>query len=332
MLSGLFYLSPHSHHLWNTLRQNSLLARNEVSITKNPHPDFLKAGKIAGRVLHEIAPLVQPGEKVLKVCVLAEKKIVEYGAHPAFPCNVSINNEAAHYSSPYLDTRVFPDRGLVKVDLGANVNGHLSDTAKTIDLDGSYEKFIIAAESALEAALATIRPGIRLGEVGAVIEKTIKREGLTPVHQLSGHQLKPNTLHAGKNVPNVKTMSIEKMQVGETFAVEPFATDGCGRIKAAKEAYIFSNDIRNRIKLDRMATQVRDLARRKFGTVPWASRWLYDLKNDFDFEIPLKMLTRAAVIHPYPVLLEANDGMVSQAEHSLFVSEKGAIVTTRYEP
>jgi methionyl aminopeptidase len=220
---------------------------------------------------------------------------------------------------------------LVKVDLGANVNGHLSDTAKTVDLDGSFEKYIIAAESALEAAIDVIRPGIRLGEVGDVIERTIKKEGLVPIHQLSGHQLKPNTLHAGKNVPNVKTRTIEKMQVGETFAVEPFATNGSGRIKAAKEAYIFSNDMRNRKKLDKIAIQVRNLARRKFGTVPWASRWLYDLKNDFNFEIPLKMLTRSGAIHAYPVLLEANDGMVSQAEHSLFVSEEGAIVTTRFQ-
>jgi methionyl aminopeptidase len=300
-------------------------------MTKKPHPNSLKAGEIASRVLHDIASLVKPGEKVLKICMLAERKIVEYGARPAFPCNVSINNEAAHYSSPYQDTRIFPERGLVKVDLGANVNGHLSDTAKTIDLDGSYEKFIVAAESALRAAIEVIRPGIRLGEVGAVIEKTIKREGLTPVHQLSGHQLKPNSLHAGKNVPNVKTLSIEKMQIGETFAVEPFATDGNGRIKAAREAYIFSNDMHNRKKIDKIALQVRNIARRKFGTVPWASRWLYDLKKDFDFAIPLKTLTRAGVVRSYPVLLEANDGMVSQAEHTLFVSEEGAIITTKYD-
>jgi methionyl aminopeptidase len=244
---------------------------------------------------------------------------------------VSINNEAAHYSSPFQDTRVFPKQGLVKVDLGANVNGHLSDTAKTIDLDGSFEKYIVAAESALNAAIEVIRPGIRLGEVGAVIEKTIKSEGLTPVHQLSGHQLKPNSLHAGKNVPNIKTLSMEKMQIGETFAVEPFATDGSGRIRAAKEAYIFSNDMSNRKKLDKIAIQVRNLARRKFGTVPWASRWLYDMKRDFDFTIPLKILTKVGAIRPYPVLLEADDGMVSQAEHTLFISKEGAIVTTKYD-
>jgi methionyl aminopeptidase len=81
-----------------------------------PHPDFLKAGKIAARVLSLIGGEVKPGVKVLKICQLAEKKILEFGATGiAFPCNISINNEAAHYTSPHGDTKQFPDNGLVKM-------------------------------------------------------------------------------------------------------------------------------------------------------------------------------------------------------------------------
>jgi methionyl aminopeptidase len=291
----------------------------------------MRAGQIAARVLQEVAPEVKPGVKVLHICRLAEMKIREYGGELAFPCNVSIDNEAAHYTSPYGDTRVFPDRGLVKVDLGANVNGHLSDTAKTVDLDGSYEKFLVAAQRALDAAIEVVRPGVRLGEIGAAIELAIKSEGLKPVHQLSGHQLKVNNLHAGKNVPNIRTRTLEAMNLGETFAIEPFATDGGGAIKADRHAYIFSNNMGNTKKVDHVALQVRNLARKRFGTVPWASRWLYDLKNDFDFSPHLITLVRANIINAYPVLLEAKDGMVSQAEHSVFVAEEGAIVTTRLQ-
>ncbi|MGY5852664.1 MAG: type II methionyl aminopeptidase [Candidatus Thorarchaeota archaeon] len=294
----------------------------------SPHPDFIRAGQIAARILRDVAKEVRPGAKVLRVCTLAERKIVEMGAKPAFPCNVSINNEAAHYTSPHGDIRVFPDAGLVKVDLGANVNGHLSDTATTVDLDGSYEKFIVAARKALDAAIEIVRPGTRLGEIGAAIEQAIKSEGLRPVHQLSGHQLKPNNLHAGNNVPNVRMRGTSQLKAGETYAIEPFATDGSGAIKADRRAYIFANNMSNKKKLDKLTMQVRNMARRQFGTVPWASRWLYDLKKGFDFEVALKNLLRAGAISSYPVLLEAKDGMVSQAEHSVFVSEDGAIVST----
>ena len=298
-------------------------------MTNNPHPDFVKAGHIAGRVISEVAREVKPGIKVLRICNLAERRIMEYGASGlAFPCNVSINNEAAHYTSPHNDNKVFPERGLVKIDLGAHVNGHLSDTAITVDLDGSYEKFIVSAKEALEAAIEVIRPGVRLGEVGAAIERTIKRHGLRPVHQLSGHMLKPWTLHAGKSVPNVGSKMTTKMKLGETYAVEPFSTDGNGTIKSSREAYIFSNVMNNKKRVDKFALRIRNIARKRFKTLPWASRWLYTEKTNVDISAALNILLRNGAIHGYPVLLEGKNGMVSQFEHTLFVGEKGAIVTT----
>jgi methionyl aminopeptidase len=297
-----------------------------------PHPDFLKAGKIAGRVLDLVEKEVRPGVKVLKICRLAEEKIVEFGASGvAFPCNVSINNEAAHYTSPHGDTRLFPDKGLVKVDIGAHVNGYISDTAITVDLDGSFDSYIAAARNALEAAIESVRPGVRVGEVGEAIERTIKKYGLKPVHQLSGHQLRQWMLHAGKNVPNVGQKISPSMSLGETYAIEPFATDGNGTIKSSQTAYIFSNDLKNRKKLDQSAARVRNLSRQLFKSLPWASRWLYGKAGNINVEIALKTLQRAGVIHGYPVLLEGKNGMVSQFEHSIFVSEAGAIVSTRRE-
>lgn len=295
-----------------------------------PHPDFMKAGKIAARVLNEVGSEVRPGVKLLKVCQLAEKKILEFGATGiAFPCNISINNEAAHYTSPHGDTRLFPDKGLVKIDIGAHVNGHISDTAITIDLDGSYEKYVEAARSALDAAIEVVIPDISLGDVGKEIERTIKGFGLKPVHQLTGHQLKPFNLHAGKNVPNIGMKFTEKMRLGETFAIEPFATNGNGTIKSGQDAFIFSNDMRNKKKLDDHTLRVRNVARKRFGNLPWASRWIHSKSGDIDVDAAIKNLQRAGAIHGYAVLYEGKNGLVSQFEHSIFVGEKGAIVSTR---
>ncbi len=295
-----------------------------------PHPDFMKAGKIAARVLSLVGGEVKPGVKVLKICQLAEKKILEYGATGiAFPCNVSINNEAAHYTSPHGDTKRFPDNGLVKIDIGAHVNGHISDTAITVDLDGSHEKYVEAARSALYAAIDVVVPDISLGDVGKEIERTIKGFGLKPVHQLTGHQLKPWNLHAGKNVPNIGMKLTGKMRLGETFAIEPFATNGNGTIKSGPDMYIFSNNLRNKKKLDSQTLRVRNIARKRFGYLPWASRWIHSKSGDIDVESAIKKLQNTGVIHGYAVLLEGKNGMVSQFEHSIFVSENGAIVSTK---
>ncbi len=292
----------------------------------SPHPDFIKAGRIAARVLKETALQVKPGVKILKVCTFAEKKTLEYGAGISFPCNVSVNEQAAHYTSPHGDATTFPDKGLVKVDIGTHVDGHIADTAITVDLDGSFERFIAAAQAGLDAAIDVVKPGVHVGQVGAAIEKAIKTHGLRPIHQLSGHQLKQWNLHAGKNVPNVRTRRSSKMNLGETFAIEPFATDGNGTIKPGSSSYIFANVMSSKKKLDSLTTRVRDAARRRFNTLPWASRWLDSSK--IDVNTALNTLLRAGAIRDYPVLIEGKNGMVSQFEHSLFVGENGAIVTT----
>lgn len=290
----------------------------------------MKAGRVAGKVLSLIEKEVRPGVSVLNICRLAEEKIIEFGASGiAFPCNVSIDDEAAHYTSPYNDTKTFSDKGLVKIDIGAHVNGFISDTAITIDLDGSYEKFIFAAKDALEDAIAAVQPDIRVGEVGRSIEEAIKRHGLRPVHQLSGHQLKQWLLHAGKNVPNISIKGTPTMSLGETYAIEPFATNGNGTIKNGPEAFIFSNDMKNMKKTDRAALRVRNAARMLFKSLPWTPRWLHGKITGVDIDIAIKVLHRAGAIHGYPVLIEGKNGLVSQFEHSVFVGPEGAIVSTR---
>jgi methionyl aminopeptidase len=181
----------------------------------------------------------------------------------------------------------------------------------------------------LESAIEAVHPGAHVGEVGAAIERTIKKHGLKPVHQLSGHQLRQWMLHAGKNVPNIGQKISPTMNLGETYAIEPFATNGNGTIKSAPAAYIFSNDLKNKKKLDQSTLRVRNIARQSFRSLPWASRWLYGKVGGIDVDIALKTLHRAGAIHGYPVLLEGKDGMVSQFEHSIFVGEEGAIVSTR---
>ena len=155
------------------------------------------------------------------------------------------------------------------------------------------------------------------------------KQGLKPIHQLSGHQLKPWTLHAGKNVPNVGMKISSTMNLGETYAIEPFATNGNGTIKSGPYAYIFSNNMKNKKKLDRDTLRVRNAARQMFKTLPWAGRWLHGKITGVDVDVAIKALQRAGAIHGYPVLYEGKDGMVSQFEHSVFVGPEGAIVSTR---
>ena len=100
---------------------------------------YEKAGEILKKVKEEVVKLVKPGVKLLDVAEFVEKRIVELGGKPAFPCNISINSDAAHFTPKKNDERVFKDGDVVKIDIGAHVDGYIADKAITIDL-GDHEE------------------------------------------------------------------------------------------------------------------------------------------------------------------------------------------------
>jgi methionyl aminopeptidase len=291
----------------------------------SPHPDQVKAGKIAAHVLSEIVKEVKEKVSVIKICTLAEKKILDYGGKPAFPCNVCIDEFAAHYTAPIGDKTKIPDSGLVKVDIGVHVNGYIADTAMTVDLDGTLEGFIAATDDALEEAIEMIRPGVTLGDIGRKIEKVIKAYGLKPIKDLSGHQLKRYRLHGKKKVPNVKQRGGEKVEVGEYYAIEPYASQS-GSIMDSDFVYIFANTGITK-SLEGVNEKLRLHLRERYGALPFASRWIRTSAN-VNIAEALKDLLKEKIIRAYPVLLEKKKRMVSQSEHTVFVNENGAIVLT----
>ena len=97
---------------------------------------------------------------IIDVCEKVEGMTRQKGGKPAFPCNVSINEVAAHYTSPPGDDKIIPDKAVVKVDIGVHVDGYIADTATTICFDPEYDDMVDTAEQALARAVEILRPGL----------------------------------------------------------------------------------------------------------------------------------------------------------------------------
>jgi methionyl aminopeptidase len=291
----------------------------------SPHPDQVKAGKIAARVLSEITKEVKEKVSVIKICTIAEKKIIDYGGKPAFPCNVCINEFAAHYTAPTGDKTKIPASGLVKVDIGVHVNGYIADTAMTVDLDGTLDGFVAATDDALQEAIEMIRPGVALGDIGHEIEKIIKAYGLKSIKDITGHQLKRYRLHGTKKVPNVKQRGGEKVEAGEYYAIEPYASQSGSTMKS-DFVFIFANTGITK-SLESINEKLRLHLRERYGPLPFASRWIRT-SVELDVAETLKVLLKEKIIRAYPVLVEKRKRMVSQSEHTVFVNQNGAVVLT----
>ena len=145
---------------------------------------LLKAGRIVSRVLDYASRYVQPGVKILSICEVLEGLIYEWGGVPAFPCNVSVNYIAAHYTSPVGDTSVIPDGAVVKVDVGAHVDGYIADAARTLSFDHRYDDLVEAVDVALETAISLIRPGVSVKSISKEIEHAIRGFGFKPISNL----------------------------------------------------------------------------------------------------------------------------------------------------
>lgn len=290
---------------------------------------YKKAGKILKSALDHGAKFIKPGAKITKVVEEVEKRIKNQGAGFAFPVNVSINQNAAHDTADINDKRAFSEGNLVKLDAGVQVDGYIADSARTISLNSGKEKLIKASEKALGNALKMMKPGTKMSEVSGVIEDSIKGMDLNPIINLTGHGLDKYDLHARIEFPNVRTKSDYVLKEDDVFAIEPFSTDGSGKVVESNKIFIYrySGDKPVRIRESR---KIIELAKNEFHKLPFTKRWIVKKipgLSKVKLNLILKQLVQNGSLHDYPVLKEKENGDVAQAEHTVVVKEKPIITT-----
>lgn len=320
---------------------------------------YIKAGEIASKVRKEAADKITAGMKVIDLVNFVESSIKDTGAGLSFPCNVSINEIAAHYTADPGDETRFCKGDIVKIDLGAEVDGYISDTAVTVIVEGENapnttdngklinmpgrlddgnptvtedeieerHKIQEASHMALENAISIIREGTTLNDIGAIVQKTIQDMGFTPIVNLSGHSLEQNNLHAGLTIPNFPDGSDHELKEGDHIAVEPFATNGVGLVTDLPNSYIYSY-LRNRPLRQPDAKQLLKYISQHNAHFPFSKNALIENFDPRKLNRAMRPLITSRAIYPYSALKEKADGMVAQTEHTIIVEKDGCKITT----
>ncbi|MDY6761906.1 MAG: type II methionyl aminopeptidase [Candidatus Nanohaloarchaea archaeon] len=287
--------------------------------------NYVEAGRIAKQARELAVETAQPGTPLLEIAEPVEAFIREEGAEPAFPVNLSIDDDAAHYTPSRDDDTVLEEQHLLNIDVGVHVDGYIGDTAVTVDPSDDHADLVAASAEALDAALDLVEPGVTLGEIGAAIQQAIESYGYTPIRNLSGHGLGHYTQHTGKTIPNIDTGNDTELEEGEAVAIEPFATDGAGKVKDGRPGNIYRLDNEN--ARGRTERKVLGEVKNRFRTLPFTDRWL-DGVPAARVTTAVRNLVRSGNLHAYDVLAETDGGMVSQKEHTVLVGED-PVVTTR---
>lgn len=193
-----------------------------------------KGGAKLAKVRDQLAQMVRPGLKVDELEQAARSLIAQAGGEPNFcltkdyPYSIccSINEEIVH-GLPKGKTIKAGDA--VGIDVGMRYQGWHLDTAITVGVDDislQDQKLLKVAKTALELAIAQLKPGIKLGKISHLIQNYVEQHGFSVLRNLTGHGI-GRQLHEEPKVPNFGNPDDGPvLETGMVLAVEPMVSTG----------------------------------------------------------------------------------------------------------
>lgn len=280
---------------------------------KEEFENYCKSGKIGNEVREYAKKIIKKGMLLKELADKIEGKIIDLGGKIAFPVNLSINEIAAHYTPSIDDTNIA--EGLLKVDLGVEVEGYIADLAFSIDLTEKreYSEMIKLNEQILKETLKSLSYESKVCDVGNKMGELLAKSNFSIIKNLTGHSLGQYDIHSELSIPNIKNQNKTALKE-KAIAIEPFLTTGMGEVINGKSSEIYilisEKNVRN--------PETRSLLKfikENYKTKPFCKRWLdkQGLKTSFG----LNVLVKEGILHNFPVLIEKNKGIVSQFEETV---------------
>jgi methionyl aminopeptidase len=223
-----------------------LKTKEEIALMRN-------AGKVVADILDALRERVRPGVSTAELDRVAEKYIRESGgtasfkgyrpfhAEKPFPGTIcsSINEEVVHGIPS--DDRILQEGDIVSVDVGVFLKGYHGDAACTYpvgDVSPARRKLLDVTEKSLGLALAAIKAGNTVGDVGHAVESYVLSEGFGVVRDFTGHGV-GRKLHEAPQVPNFgKPRRGVTLQRGMTLAIEPMVTTGKEAVEVGSDKWV----------------------------------------------------------------------------------------------
>ncbi|HWS96670.1 MAG TPA: type I methionyl aminopeptidase [Candidatus Methylomirabilis sp.] len=195
-----------------------------------------RSGHIVRQVLDAVKEVVTPGVTTMELERVAEARIKDLGAKPAFkgyydyPCVLctSINNEIVHGIPS--ERRVLKAGDIVSIDTGVVLDGYYGDAAITVpvgsEVTSELQKLLEVTRESLYRGIEAARIGNTVGDVGAAVQKVVEANGFSVVREFVGHGI-GTKLHEEPQVPNYGTPgSGPKLRDGMVLAIEPMVNVG----------------------------------------------------------------------------------------------------------
>jgi methionyl aminopeptidase len=205
-----------------------------------------RGGLLLWELLNELRSMAAPGVSTYDLETVAEERIAERGAQPAFkglyeyPCVLctSINNEIVHGIPSR--RRILKEGDLLKIDLGVKTDGYYSDSALTVPvgkISPELEKLVRVTEESLYAAIDRVQTGGHVGDVSSAVEEYVAPHGFSVVRDFVGHGI-GSQLHEDPKVPNYGTPGHgPRLKEGMVLAIEPMVNTGTSKTRILEDKW-----------------------------------------------------------------------------------------------
>jgi len=307
---------------------------------------YKMAGEIVNRVLKNVIDVCAPNSSIREICEYGDQLLLEETNKVfkkeklkkgiAFPTCISINNCICHFSPLSSEPDVLLKEGdVVKVDLGAHVDGFCAVVAHTIVLGASESKKVtgrvadamLAAHYASQAALRLLKPGNSNYAITDAVQDVCQAYNCKPVEGMLSHQLKQGKIDGEKTIIQNPTDAQKKehekhvLETHEVYAMDVLVStgEGVGREMDTRVSVYKKTDEVYQLKLKASRTFYSEV-REKHGSMPFTLR-------SFSDEVKARMGVNECVTHkliePFQVLYEKPNEIVAQFKFTVLLMPNG---------
>jgi methionyl aminopeptidase len=204
-----------------------------MSITKDSELiGMQKVSEAVAYTLKEMRNYAKPGITTKQLDSYGGKILNEYGAKsapyvsygfPGWTC-ISVNNEFCHGIPS--DSTVLKEGDLVNIDVSAELNGFWSDNGGSFVLGNDinqHKKLVDASKLILQKAISNIKGGVRISQIGHLIEQEAKKRGYKVIRNLTGHGIGRSLHEEPTEIASYKNkFNFTRFKKGSVVAIETF--------------------------------------------------------------------------------------------------------------
>ena len=209
-----------------------------------------RAGRLAAELLNHLEPMVKPGISTLELNDEAERWTQDHGAKSAplgygpadypFPKSICTSvNEVVCHGIPN-SKAILKDGDIINIDVTPIIDGYHGDTSRTFyvgEPSPIAKKLVEVTAECLQRGIAAVKPGGRIGDIGAAIQAYAEAQGFSVVRDFVGHGVH-RIFHAAPQIPHYgQPGKGKKLRKGMVFTIEPMINEGSGEVELQSDGW-----------------------------------------------------------------------------------------------